>query len=271
MSNDPFRVRSLLWYPTRLLVSPGLSSRVVIWLAGLFLVWVCRGLRKHTPMSLPHLGPVFLIQRPRPYLYLDRVSHPFQCFLSALFFSSSSESWFRFSRLSFPFLCAKSLVTRSVKPGWLWCASPAAYTSVLSYRIDEFGGRTTPISSAVKRASLCQHGVRMYRGQRVVSGGIYNARLLPEQASQHLLRRRFWPGLDNPTGHWDLEEDIRIHGLHSGRVCTRSGWYVAPDIHGDVVASIMACHLHTMSQSCTPTGGGRRFYATCFAFLGQDS
>lgn len=86
MSNDPFGsghccgILQGSWYP-RLSIVPcgylvGRSS----------LVWVCRGLRKHTPMILPHLGPVFLVQRPRPYLYLGRVSHPFLCFLSALFF-----------------------------------------------------------------------------------------------------------------------------------------------------------------------------------------
>lgn len=59
-----------------------------------------------------------------------------------------------------------------------------------------------------------------------MSGGIYDPGLLPEQASQYFLRRCFRPGLGNSAGHWGLEEDICIHGLHSGRVCTRSSWCV---------------------------------------------
>lgn len=94
MSNDPFGsghccgILQGSWYP-RISIVPcgclvGRSS----------LVWVCRGLRKHTPMSLPHLGPVFLVQRPRPYLYLGRLSHPFHCLFSALFFRPCPERGF---------------------------------------------------------------------------------------------------------------------------------------------------------------------------------
>lgn len=69
MSNDPFGSNP---YPTMLLV-PRIYRPV--WSPGwqvVLLVWVCWGLRKHThEFAAP--SPVFLVQRPRLYLYKGRM------------------------------------------------------------------------------------------------------------------------------------------------------------------------------------------------------
>lgn len=190
------------------------------WLARCFLVWVCWGLRKHTLGVRRTLAPFSLCNGlDLTYTWAGLTT------LSCVLFSVSLFSRPCPKRGSI----LKSVLSLAVREGRVHSVTlrsivavfSSAYTHTASpCSTDRFDRRTTPANTAAGTASVVQHVARMYRGQRVVSGGIHNTRLLPEQAPQHLLRRCLRPGLGNPTGHWGLEEDMGIYGLYSGRMCT---------------------------------------------------